>query len=374
MKNQRLKALVLLVVAGAAAAGLVAWLLLMNEGRPPTSAMAVAVVLGIVVVVSSAIGVDALLRGKAEQSGVPSPPADYRHAKPLFLLIGAAAVAALVVRQLLVPDSFGEIGYFRADAIGEEMQRQPRHIGNDECRKCHEKQASLHDKDAHARVACEDCHGPGWKHARAPEKNKLVKPSTKDRCLICHRLLDARPGDFPQIEWREHFRFVGVADLSVQCTQCHDPHEPLYMDRDINTARLHPLIHRCRDCHTSRVNESLPRPDRHPAIFECSYCHAPIVADFQKKPHSKVRCTTCHLFFKISDFAGRIIRDADPRFCLLCHREADFRSESAAPGISWPDHLDDVAESDEDRQKRCIDCHRERIHRLIKETGHEQQD
>ena len=159
-----------------------------------------------------------------------------------------------------------------------------------------------------------------------------------------------------------------VADEGLACTACHDPHEPLFMDRDLRTARLHPLIQRCRDCHAGRADETLPRPDHHPAIFECRYCHAPVVADYETRPHKVVRCTTCHIFFRASAFAGRILRDADPRFCLLCHGEAEFRSNTSAPGISWPDgHLDDVADDEADRTKRCIDCHRDRIHLLSHE-------
>jgi hypothetical protein len=89
------------------------------------------------------------------------------------------------------------------------------------------------------------------------------------------------------------------------------------------------------------------------------------VADFADRSHSDVRCTTCHLFFRESPFAGRIIRDADPRFCLLCHRNADFRSDDAPPGIDWPEHRQEMAERPEDANKRCIDCHRDAIHRVL---------
>jgi hypothetical protein len=290
------------------------------------------------------------------------PKVDYRHTYLLFALLGLALFAALVVRALLVPDSYGRDGAYRADAPLDERVRTPRHLGEAACAECHEEQVGLHDKDAHAAVQCEVCHGAGDRHVADPEQVKPAIPKGKEPCLTCHHLLAARPGWFPQIIWREHYRFVGVRDQETDCTACHDPHEPLYMDRDLRSARMHPLIHRCRDCHIGRVNETLPRPDDHPPIFECSYCHPAIVADAQARPHSKVQCTTCHIFFVESEFSGRILRDADPRFCLLCHREADFRSDSAPPGIGWPAHLDDVAESEADRKKRCIDCHQDKIH------------
>ena len=297
-------------------------------------------------------------------------PTDYRHAYPLFALIGVGLVVALVLRASLVPEGFGVLGPFRSDAPLVVRAAAIRHRGVDSCAACHdhEKQVRLHAKDAHASVPCETCHGPAGDHIADPTARPVVVPRGKEPCLQCHGALAARPGWFPQVEWREHYRFVGVADEGLACTACHDPHEPLFMDRDLRTARLHPLIQRCRDCHAGRADETLPRPDHHPAIFECRYCHAPVVADYETRPHKVVRCTTCHIFFRASAFAGRILRDADPRFCLLCHGEAEFRSNTSAPGISWPDgHLDDVADDEADRTKRCIDCHRDRIHLLSHE-------
>jgi hypothetical protein len=135
------------------------------------------------------------------------------------------------------------------------------------------------------------------------------------------------------------------------------------MDRDLRTARLHPVVHRCRDCHGGpQRSPTSPRPASHPPIFECGYCHPQVVADFADRSHKQVRCSTCHLFFRQTEYAGRIIRDADPRFCLLCHREASFRSDDAPPGITWPEHREEMGDGPEDAHKRCIDCHQENLH------------
>ena len=64
------------------------------------------------------------------------------------------------------------------------------------------------------------------------------RPEGREACLACHLLLPERPGDFPQVVPAEHYRFVGVADPGTHCTACHDPHEPLFMDRDLRQARL----------------------------------------------------------------------------------------------------------------------------------------
>ena len=271
---------------------------------------------------------------------------------------------AIIVRGLMVPESFGDRGHFRLDAIEEAREFEARHVGREACTDCHEDIVALHAKDAHAKVACEACHGPGTAHITADGEGEIRRPEGQQPCLVCHELMVSRPGDFPQILLEDHYRFVGVKEQDTPCGVCHDPHEPLFMDRDLRTARLHPLIHRCRDCHPGRVDEAQQRPENHQPIFQCDYCHRQVAADFATREHQEVRCTTCHIFFKESDSSGRILRDADPRFCLLCHRDADFRGDDAPPGIDWPDHREDMAESDDDLDKRCIDCHQDQIHTL----------
>ena len=126
-------------------------------------------------------------------------------------------------------------------------------------------------------------------------------------------------------------------------------------------SRLHPLVHRCRDCHVNRTDETLERPAAHPAIFQCGTCHAAVAADAKGRRHADVACTTCHLFIRESDFAGRIVRNTDPRFCLLCHRAADFRREGGPATIDWDEHrktYDDTLPA----TAPCTPCHLDTVH------------
>ena len=295
---------------------------------------------------------------------------DYRHAYPVVLLACLAVGAALLIRPYLVPKTFGELGYFRAAAMDDEKARLPRHAGRAACAECHEDIATIHAKDVHATIECETCHGPGWKHIEDPD-NKMLLPRAKENCLTCHRLLDARPGAFPQVDWKKHFEFVGVNEPGTACIRCHSPHEPLYMDHDLRTARLHPLVHDCGECHTGRMDTSLKKPAAHPMIFQCDYCHASLAQSFKKAAHAKLGCKTCHLFIRENSFSGRIIKDTDPRFCLLCHRKTDFRPASGTPSIDWPSHLKDVSDDPPDPKRKCVSCHQEQIHELYsKEEAH----
>ncbi len=345
--------------------------ILVSMGRTSTAipgTMAILAALLVATVILSAVGVSWVRDVRQAARGEPVALVSYRHTRRLFLVIGLVLGGALVARFLAVPPTFGEFGYYRGAAVAEAMSFTPRHIGKTACGDCHPEELALHDKDAHATVQCEDCHGPGAAHADDPSNVVLAKPKTKALCLTCHQRLQARPGAFPQIDWHEHFKYVGVKDPSTECIACHSPHEPLFMDRDLRTARLHPLIQRCRDCHQGGMAESAVRPPDHPFIFECSYCHGDIVRDAAQRKHAHVPCTTCHLFTKVSDFAGRIIRDADPRFCLLCHRRTPFRDPNVRPLVDWPEHLEQIGAKGKDAEKRCIDCHQDRIH-MIPQAG-----
>jgi hypothetical protein len=355
LTKDSLKGTVALVLAGAHFTGLVALITIDAAAGRLATRLAVKAGLAIAVLVLAAVGVHRLVAANRSRAGEQPRKLDYRHAARVFFVVGIIAVAALAGRELLVPKTYGQYGEYRGAAVAEAMNRQPRHAGEKACGRCHAKEVRLHDKDAHARVECEVCHGAGYRHISDPKKHKLNVPKGKKGCLVCHRRLPARPAAFAQIDWKEHYRFVGVKDPSVECKACHSPHEPLFMDRDLRTARLHPVVHRCRDCHAGRANENLERPKDHPKIFECRYCHKELVADLVKRPHKKMRCTTCHVFFKETAFAGRIIRDTDPRFCLLCHRRTKFRSKDAPPSIEWPKHVDDP-------KMRCTECHQEKIH------------
>jgi transcription elongation factor Elf1 len=353
-----------LAVFGTGVAALIAFVVILLQDAQsigPISGTTVLVILGLLAFVLLSVGTNLFLVARKVALGEAVGRRDYRHTVPVFALLVVVVIAGLVARELFVPDTYGRYGSYRAEAVAEARDKPQSYVGVQTCATCHEEIARLRSKDVHAKVQCETCHGTGAAHATNPE-TAMVVPDGRTACLTCHQKLDARLASFPQIDVAAHFAFLGVVDPNLACTECHSPHEPLFLDRDLHEARMHPIVHRCRDCHIGRTDESLEQPAGHPQIFTCKYCHSKVVEDFQDRAHADIGCTTCHLFLKENSFSGRIVLDADPRFCLLCHREAAFKGDSAPPGITWPEHLDDVAEDDADRAKRCIDCHREMIH------------
>jgi hypothetical protein len=326
--------------------------------RFPLPALAVA---GLAAIVLLAAGVAQLRTAQRVDSGAPEEPTSYRHTYRLFGALGVVFLIALAARGLAVPSDFGVDGHYRAAAPGDAArERPPRYRGRAACVECHAEKHALIAKDVHRSVECETCHGPGWQHIDEPKTAKLKVDKTGETCLLCHRALKARPTAFAQISVPEHQRAGGAKD-GTACITCHDPHEPIFLQKAVSESRLHPLVQRCRDCHDEPPDVKLQKPADHLATFECSYCHKEVAADFAGRTHAKLNCVDCHIFVRENDFAGRIVRNTDPRFCLLCHRAGDARRDDGPPSIDWDEHrntFDDTLPA----SAPCTTCHADSIH------------
>lgn len=150
----------------------------------------------------------------------------------LLFIIGAATV--LYVRTLLVPESFWALGHYRANALGDITEQQPRHLKKTTCDKCHDDDTFV--KMAHARVPCQTCHGNDetnlerlQAHVKAqnadednpPKPNKAI---VREFCLRCHEKSLARPPQHPQIDPKVH-KEDEKHELETDCKKCHTIHE-----------------------------------------------------------------------------------------------------------------------------------------------------
>jgi len=288
----------------------------------------------------------------------------------IFLVLAVLLGLALVVRRLLLPEGFGETGFYRAQAPDEEAQREVVHQGKQVCARCHEEQFLMHEHDVHRTVECEVCHGKGAEHVKARakslprEQGYIFKELEQSTCLKCHERIYARPKLFPTVRVDEHYALVGVQESAVKCQECHNPHKPLFLAKPAAEARLHPLIHQCSECHEEKAVETKARPSDHIVVFECRDCHGALASDHSQRKHASLRCTACHQVHKESEFASRIYKNSSNDFCLMCHLKKAFKAEGKIPLLeSFEAHIDDVSMTDEDKGKRCVDCHlNEAIH------------
>lgn len=135
-------------------------------------------------------------------------------------LVAAILVAVfLVIRQVVVPATFGRYGHYRASALDDIRARPVSFAGHSVCEGCHDEVVQTKALGKHALLACEACHGPLAAHASDPSANKAVKPDPATLCVRCHEADAAKPKSFPQVISSEH---AG----GVSCGDCHKPHHP----------------------------------------------------------------------------------------------------------------------------------------------------
>ncbi|MCA9424569.1 MAG: hypothetical protein KC994_05820 [Candidatus Omnitrophica bacterium] len=303
---------------------------------------------------------------------------DSNHVVRVFGLVALLLIGGGFAQRALRPKTFGETGHYRFESLSEVLSQEVVHQGQQACGECHEDIYDLHDKDIHYNVECEDCHGPGNRHIHyytddettlTEEEARMPTEYTLEGCLFCHRKLDARPNSFPEIDPVEHYAFLHVTDQKTKCIECHNPHEPIYLLAKVEEARIHPIIYQCDDCHETQPTEDYKEVEGHPVIFTCGDCHPAVVEDFKEHEHSFMSCTACHLFHVENETAGRIFKNGNGKFCLLCHEEKPFKDPEGVPQIVSKEHLAEMAEildkTESEVQKdprSCLECHFEYIH------------
>ncbi len=227
----------------------------------------------------------------------------------LAMLFALAAVLTLLLRAQFVPDSFGETGHYRADAIPL-IEAQPiRYAGLEACAECHDDVAELKAGSYHRGLACEGCHGAAAGHVEDPVEHRPGVPTGRDACLRCHAYQASRPTGFPQV-------LQAVHNPMEPCASCHDPHEP-----------TPPLI-----------------------PGDCSACHRHIARTKSVSHHWSLDCETCHetppehLEHPRAHPPGK---PAERRFCGQCHAEG-------AGGAAGVPRVDMAAHGS---RYRCWQCH-----------------
>jgi len=228
---------------------------------------------------------------------------------PLAIIFGVTVTALIVARQLLVPDSFGDIGHYRADAVGEISALDVSYAGAQACLECHDDIYESKQMGNHRGLSCETCHGPAANHVEAPDEFLPIVPRERDNCTLCHGYNPSRPTGFPQIIPVNH-------SPGQACFNCHDPHAP--------------------------VPPVVPQ--------ECSACHRPIANQKRVSHHAAVECTVCHNVPKRHMSEPQLVRaqkPTSPQTCGNCHS----RTAEGPKNIPRVDML-----THGDRYK-CWDCH-----------------
>lgn len=212
-------------------------------------------------------------------------PQQLRRLTIIFVVLLAGLVGA---RRALVPATFGELGHYRAAAVGVIASQPTQYAGHAACEPCHAPIADKKSQSYHRGVACEVCHGPQALHVLDPMAHKPPAPRTRAYCPLCHGYNPSRPTGFPQIDPVVH-------NPVRPCITCHDPHDP-----------------------------TPPHPPE-----SCAACHGEIARTKAVSPHAQLPCTQCHQVDPRHVVTPRQVRPTKPasrEFCGQCH----------APGATPP--------------------------------------
>lgn len=154
------------------------------------------------------------------------------HVIRIAVFLVAALIIGIGVRTVMVPDSFGKYGHYRAAAIEDEMNREIRNGTNGSCLACHPYIKEMHFSGVHKTVSCEFCHGPVADHI---QDNRVIAKLPKKQggeiralCLRCHnQIIRARPREvIKMVAMPDHLQKKNVR-LDHNCNQCHNVHAPL---------------------------------------------------------------------------------------------------------------------------------------------------
>ena len=137
-----------------------------------------------------------------------------------LLILGVVLFSVfLLFKYLLTPASFGQYGHYRGLALEENAALTAKYTGSEACYDCHDSIVAVKNEGLHSSIACESCHGPGFKHIEDPENEKMDQPDSREFCAHCHAFNKARPEKaITQQDIREH-------NPDEKCIECHNPHQ-----------------------------------------------------------------------------------------------------------------------------------------------------
>jgi hypothetical protein len=131
----------------------------------------------------------------------------------------------IVLRNFLVPDTFGEYGHYRGASLADNSLPELHYAGQKACFECHQDIEDMKKQDVHSDIRCETCHGPGQKHVLSGEAADILKPSGREFCGSCHGINAAKPkSTIFQINLDKH-------NVGKNCVECHNPHQPWKMKK-----------------------------------------------------------------------------------------------------------------------------------------------
>lgn len=209
------------------------------------------------------------------------------------------------------------------------------YVGEDTCAGCHDKQAKEFQHTVHGQafvkvegeethVSCENCHGPGSKHAENGGDPRFILKGDVNNCEQCHREKKA--------EFALNYHHP-VPEGRMKCADCHTVHATAGAAKTSLNEN-----DKCLSCHKQYRG---PWTFEHEAMRDgCVTCHKPHGSMNNKlltEPEGQL-CLKCHYneftYQSIGQYRHRAGGNPVPNNCVNCHSgihgsnfNKSFRSE-----------------------------------------------
>ncbi|ACM19376.1 menaquinol oxidoreductase complex Cbc4, cytochrome c subunit, putative, 4 heme-binding sites [Geotalea daltonii FRC-32] len=146
--------------------------------------------------------------------------------RPLYVALCIVALI-LIVRVVAVPKDFGVhdrgymYGWYRLGNEKEWRNFKVKYKTSAYCMSCHSDIYEDLQRSPHARIMCEDCHGPALGHPDDPPT--LTINRERKLCLRCHSYLPYKTSGRGKIRGVD----PDTHNPEAECVLCHYPHNPV---------------------------------------------------------------------------------------------------------------------------------------------------
>ncbi|MDF1575347.1 MAG: cytochrome c3 family protein [Bacteroidales bacterium] len=125
----------------------------------------------------------------------------------------------LIIRSILVPDTFGQYGHYRGESLEDNASEKLVFAEAEDCKACHDDILGKLQNEMHSGLSCLICHGPGRAHVEDPQLGNITKESGREFCGRCHNYHPAKSTDVIfQVDILTHHT------EKTDCIECHNPH------------------------------------------------------------------------------------------------------------------------------------------------------
>ena len=229
----------------------------------------------------------------------------------------------LLLRHFLVPDTFGQYGFYRGASLTDNASPTIHYAGEKACFDCHQEIEDAKKEDVHSTIRCEACHGPGGEHiANGGDVDKIVSSSSADICGRCHSGNQSDNGGRWMAGYRPGMKLSDIAGLKLIPV---DPEEIPPVATDIHPSLTYNMW--LASGHSKAPSRKIQIKGKDwTGPISCVACHNPHYSDNPSQLAMKPEklCTACH--FQESVLRGRgakgieetkSLHPAIP--CISCH-------------------------------------------------------